>query len=133
MRLLFLLGVERRAREIGVLMASGYSPRDVRRILMTEGAALAVFGGVLGLALGAGYAALMLYGLRTWWVGSVGTTFLRLFISPLDLAIGFVVGVGAGLLTIFFAVRSLSSAQPSRLLAGGTLSTGLTASAWAKQ
>ncbi|MCH8333495.1 ABC transporter permease, partial [Candidatus Sumerlaeota bacterium] len=119
-RLLFSLGVELRSKEIGLLLASGYNGADVRRLFLTEGAVLACAGGVAGLALGVAYAAVMLLGLRTWWVGSIGTTFLWLHVTPLSLLIGFVAGVAAGLGSAYWAVRSLVRVDPSRLLAGGS-------------
>src|SRR5690606_24023986 len=44
--LFFRLAVESRAREIGLLLAVGYTPRDVRRLLFAESLALAVAGTV---------------------------------------------------------------------------------------
>lgn len=120
-RILFSLGVDHRAREVGILLASGYTARDVGRLFMIEGLVLSSLGGAVGLGLGVGYAALMLHGLRTWWVGSVGTTFLWLTVRPLSLGLGFGLGVGAGLTSVWLALRVLSKLQPSRLLAGHTM------------
>ena len=48
--LLFVFSLEQRNREAGVLLALGLKPRQVRRLFLTEGFALAVIGSVLGLA-----------------------------------------------------------------------------------
>ena len=48
MALLFQFGLEQRATEIGTLLALGFRPRQVRRLLLGEGALLALIGGVLG-------------------------------------------------------------------------------------
>ncbi|MBI1785131.1 ABC transporter permease, partial [Candidatus Sumerlaeota bacterium] len=109
-RLFFSLGVERRAREIGILMAAGFTGGQVRRLMMFEGAILAFIGGAAGVWIGKGYAWLMLYGLRTWWIGAVGTTFLELHADPLSLKIGFGAGVAVGLLSVFFAARGFTRA-----------------------
>ena len=50
MGLLFQFGLEQRAREIGTLLALGFRPRQVRRLFLREGAALALAGGVIGAA-----------------------------------------------------------------------------------
>ncbi|MEZ4763761.1 MAG: hypothetical protein R3C26_11410 [Calditrichia bacterium] len=44
------------------------------KILVTETIWSAVGGGVVGCALGVGYAALMIYGLKTIWANATGTT-----------------------------------------------------------
>lgn len=119
-RLLFTLAIERRAREVGFLMAAGYTSGRIRNLFLTEGACLAAIGGAIGIPLGIGYAALMLYGLKTWWVGSVGTTFLWLFVEPASVAIGYAIGVIVSLISIFFAVRAMTSTQASRLLSGAS-------------
>ncbi len=118
-RLFFSLGVEQRSREIGLLLAVGYPPATVRRLFLIEGTALALLGGLLGTALGVGYAALMLWGLQTWWVGAVGTAFLHLAVAPMSLEIGFGAGVICGLLSVWLSARHLTRSQPVSLLAGG--------------
>ena len=66
----------------------------IRRAFVREGAVLAAIGAVIGTAAAVGYGALIMYGLRTWWVGAVGTTELTLHVAPQWLAIG--VGRRAG-------------------------------------
>lgn len=123
-RLMFVLGVEQRTREVGVLVAVGFSPKQVRNLFVAEGGALALFGGGLGVLGGVGFAALMLHGLRTWWNASVGTTFLYLHIEPLTLLLGCALGVGVGLLSVFLAIRRLSREEPLELVTGGSLGGG---------
>jgi hypothetical protein len=65
----FALGVEQRARELGLLQAVGFRRRDVRRLLLAEAAVLALTGAAVGLVGAVGYAAVIMYGLRTWWIG----------------------------------------------------------------
>ena len=118
--LLFRLGVEQRAREIGILLALGLKRRQVRRILLGEGLLTALAGGILGLPLGVGYAALMLLGLRTWWLAAIVTPFLQLYITPLSLIIGFTSGILIAMAAIVFSVRGIARVEPRRLLAGQT-------------
>ena len=116
--LLFRLGVERRAAELGLLAAVGFSRRRSARILLGEGLAVAMLGGLLGVPLGLGYAWLMLLGLRTWWLPAVGTQQLALHPSPLGLAIGFAAGGVAALVAICWALWRTRKLAPRQLLAG---------------
>jgi putative ABC transport system permease protein len=118
--LLFRLGVEQRSREIGILMALGLTRRQVRRILLGEGSFTALCGAVLGVALGVGYAGLMLLGLRTWWLAAVVTPFLRLHVTPLSLVLGFACGLLLAVGAIAVSVRGITRVEPRRLLAGYT-------------
>jgi hypothetical protein len=79
---------------------------------------LAVVGSLLGLAGAIAYAALLMHGLRTWWVDAVGTTSLTLHISPLWLAMGALGGIVAALACIFFTLRKLGRTSTRGLLAG---------------
>ena len=105
--LFFKLGIEQRAREIGTLQAIGFSDSNIRRLFLAEGILLAVIGSLLGLVGAVGYAALLMYGLRTWWVDAVGTTSLTLHVSWVWLAVGMVGGVVAAVVCIFFTLRRL--------------------------
>jgi len=116
--LFFKLGIEQRAREIGTLQAIGFSDGAIRRLFLTEGTLLAVVGSVLGLLGAVGYAALLMYGLRTWWVDAVGTTALRLHVSWVWLVLGALGGIVAAVVCIFFTLRRLGRASTRSLLAG---------------
>jgi len=116
--LFFKLGIEQRAREIGTLQALGFSDSGIRRLFLVEGTLLAGIGSLLGLIGAILYAALLMYGLRTWWVGAVGTTDLRLHVSWLWLVVGAVGGVLAAVVCIFFTLRRLGRSSTRGLLAG---------------
>lgn len=120
--LFFTLGIEQRAREIGLLQAMGFTVRDVRRLLLAEGTVLAVLGSALGLAGAIGFGSLILYGLRTWWVDAVGTRALALEVAPATLAIGGLGGTAMAVGTIWWTLRRLARATP-RSLMGGAVST----------
>jgi ABC-type lipoprotein release transport system permease subunit len=116
--LFFKLGVEQRVREVGLLRAVGFGPPQVRRLFLSEGLLLAVAGGVLGVIGALAYAALIMYGLRTWWVDAVGTTSLTLHITPASLAGGSIGGVIAALVCIWWTLRALGRISERSLLAG---------------
>ena len=83
--LLFRLGLERRAGEVGLERALGVPPATVRRLHLAEGLAVVTLGGLLGTAGAVAYAAGLLWALRTVWVGAVGTRELELAVGPLSL------------------------------------------------
>lgn len=116
--LLFRLGIENRANQIGVLLAQGFTAARVRKLLAAEGLMLAIAGGLLGTATGAAYAWLMLYGLRTWWVEAISTPFLTLHVTPLSLVLGFISGVAVSFLAIWWTLRRMRHLSVRRLLAG---------------
>jgi ABC-type lipoprotein release transport system permease subunit len=116
--LFFKLGIEQRLREIGVLQAVGFPASKIRALFLSEGTALAVVGTVLGLAGALGYAALMMWGLRTWWVNAVGTTNLALHVSALSLLLGAAGGILAAVLCVIWTLRRVGKESTRSLLAG---------------
>ena len=118
--ILFRLGVEQRATQVGTLLAVGLSRRQVGRLLLGEGLVVAAVGSLVGVPLAAGYAALLLLGLRTLWLAAVVTPFLRLHVTAASLTIGSVSGLGIALAVIWLSVRSLGRLPPCRLLTGQT-------------
>jgi putative ABC transport system permease protein len=116
--LFFKLSLEQRAREVGLLRAVGFAPSAVRRIFGAEGLLLSLAGSAAGVVGAIAYAALMMTGLRTWWVDAVGTTALRLHISPASLAAGAIGGVLAAMVCIGVTLRGLSRISDRSLLTG---------------
>lgn len=118
--LLFRLGAESRAAEIGLLAAVGWSAKRVRRLWFVEAAIVAMVGAAIGALAGIAYAGLMIHGLTTWWVAAVVTPFLRLHVNPASIAIGAAIGVLVSLLTIAWSLRKFTKLPPRQLLAGDT-------------
>lgn len=118
--LLFRLGVEQRAREVGLLRSVGFRVSSVRRALLGEGGLLAVIGASLGLGLAILYAWAMLAGLRTWWLPAVGTPVLFLHAEPSSLIIGWTASVAVVLLSVWWSLRKLHRIPAPALLAGST-------------
>jgi ABC-type antimicrobial peptide transport system permease subunit len=121
--LLFRLNIDRRAAEVGLLLATGYRRGKVRRLLLGEGAVLAAVGGVLGGAAAVLYAWLLLDFLTASWPGGLEGSFLRLHVTPWSFVMGYVAALVVSLLTIFWTTRLLSSVPASALLAGVTTSS----------
>ena len=116
--LLFRLGVEQRASEIGTLLALGLRRSKASRLFVAEGALVALDGAFLGVAIGVGYAWLMLAGLRTWWVGAITTPFLDFYWTGKSLLLGYFLGVLVSVLTIAWSIRQTKKLSACRLLAG---------------
>ena len=88
-------------------------------MFIREGAILAAIGAAIGAAAAIGYSALILYGLRTWWVGAVGTTELgaarcAAMRSPPASSARSIVGLAA----LWLGVRAMSRRSARALLKG---------------
>ncbi len=123
--LLFRLNLDRRASEIGLLMATGFRRRTVFWLLLAEGALLAAVGGILGLLLAVGYCFALLWLLRATWPGGLQwQVFLWPHATPQSLAVGFVAAFLVSVGTIFWALLALRKVPPRALLAGETTAEG---------
>jgi len=119
MGLLFSLGVEQRSEEVGTLLALGFPPRRVRRLLLAEGAVLAAVGALVGLGLGVWYTRAVLVALSTVWSGAVGgTPALTYHAEPRTLAVGVAAGMLVALGSIWLGVRRQARRPARALLAG---------------
>jgi ABC-type lipoprotein release transport system permease subunit len=103
--LLFVFTLEQRAAESGTLLALGLPQRLVRRMLLTEGAVLALVGSVLGAAGAVIYTRLVLRGLATVWRGAVGAVEFQFSAAPWTIPIGVVSGVVIAVLAMWLASR----------------------------
>lgn len=113
--LLFVLGIEARASEIGTLHALGVPRRTAGRLFLVEGAILAALGAVLGPYGGIAYTEAVLWGLAHVWHGAVGLPALHVHVVPATLGVGvaasFLMALGALWATLRFqawkSIRSL--------------------------
>ena len=119
--LLFRLGVEQRATEIGTLLAMGTRRQQAGYLLVGEGICVACLGALLGIAAGIGYAQLMLLGLRTWWIGAVVSPFLEFHWTYRSLIIGYGLGVLTSVVTIAWSVGRTRETSVRQLLSGQTV------------
>jgi hypothetical protein len=118
MALLFQFGLEQRVTEVGTFLALGFTPKEVRRLFLREGVALAALGGVIGVAAGLGYAWAMLRGLTTVWRDAANASVLSFHASVGTLVIGAVASVVVSGFTIWLTLRKLAR-QPARELLVG--------------
>jgi ABC-type antimicrobial peptide transport system permease subunit len=118
--LLYRLGIEQRASEVGLLSSLGMPPRQISRLLLAEGGIVAAIGAAVGALAGIGYARLIIHGLNTWWVAATTTPFLELHVTPRSIAIGFFAGLLVALATMAWSLRRFSRLPTRELLAGQT-------------
>ena len=116
--MLFRIGVEQRSREIGILRAVGYPLATIRRRFLAEAGILAGIGTVIGCGFAIGYAQLMLFGLKNWWLPAIGTPFVELHVRGVSLLIGVLISLGVVLFSIQVTIRRLGKSPTASLLAG---------------
>ncbi|HEX4415372.1 MAG TPA: FtsX-like permease family protein, partial [Lacipirellulaceae bacterium] len=120
--LLFRLGIEQRAMELGTLAATGIDRHTTSRLLAREGMVVAAIGASVGVALGVLYAWLMIFGLRTWWLAAVSTPFIHLHTRWQSLVAGWFTGIVVSWVTIRWSIRRLVRQPVNRLVSGNALS-----------
>jgi putative ABC transport system permease protein len=122
--LFFRLGIEQRLREIGVLRSAGYGISTIRRLLLGEAVVLALAGGLLGVGGAVLYASAIVHGLRTWWIGAVGTTLLTVHVSWIPIAAGMAGGVVAAVVCVVVSLRTIARLSPRALLSVQAIDVG---------
>jgi ABC-type lipoprotein release transport system permease subunit len=118
--LVFVFGVESRSEQTGMLLAVGYSPKLARRLLLLEGAVLAVAGAIAGSAAGLLYTRAMIYGLATVWRMAVSGSQIHFHAEPTTLFVGALGGTAVSLIAIWLTLRRQVS-RPARELLTGNL------------
>jgi len=116
--LLFLFTLERRASQIGLLLAVGWTRGMVRRAWLLEAGVIAVAGVLLGVLGGMFYTQTALHGLSAIWTGAtqgLPLVFSASFGTIFNAALATLVVV---LLTLAWASRKLFKVQARDLLAG---------------
>jgi len=122
--LLFRFGVEQRAGEVGILLALGWKPGQVRSLFLAEGAVLALLAMVPGVALGVAYARGILWGLNHVWsaaIAGLGVGFETNVVSLAGAAWG---GAVVGLATMTWTLRGLARRPARELLNEGAGGSG---------
>ncbi|MHC4333728.1 MAG: ABC transporter permease [Planctomycetota bacterium] len=116
--LVFVFGVESRSEQTGVLLAVGYSPKLVKRLLLLEGGVLAAAGAIVGSAVGLLYTSGMIYGLATAWRTAVSGSQIYFHAEATTLFAGALAGIVISLLAIWLTLRKQVSRPARELLAG---------------
>jgi len=124
----FVFSVEQRAREMGVLFAVGYTPGQVRRLFLGEGAILAATGSLIGIPLGLAFAKALVWGLGTAWSGAVADAAIEFHAQGSTALIGAAAAGVISLIAMAVALRRQSK-RPVRELVAEDFSVSLEAKA----
>lgn len=116
--LLFRLGLDQRAGQLGLLAALGFRGGQVVRLWTVEVLILGACGAVIGAAAGIGYAQLIIWSLRTLWVGAISRPFLELHVAWPLVVCGAALGLVVSLLTIVAGIWRAQRTPARELLAG---------------
>ena len=116
--MLFRLGLLERLQQFGTLLAVGWTPGRLAKLTLGEGLIVAGIGVLLGLAGGIAYAAVVLWALRTLWVGAVTVPFLEFHWTAWSILVGALAGFLVAAITLWISVRSLTRVNARSLLTG---------------
>jgi ABC-type antimicrobial peptide transport system permease subunit len=125
--LLFRLALDRRAKEIGLLLATGYALRDVRRLLLAEGLLVALFGSAIGLAIGIAYNRVLLLVLVELWPDPDVGNILHPHATLDSFLLAFGLTLAMAFCTLWLGVRGLVKVSPPALLRGETIAASAAA------
>lgn len=110
----FAVGARRQMRELGLVAASGGSPRDVRRIVLAQGLVLGALGAVVGVAAGAGLAVAG----RPLWERLDNAEVTGWAFGPWEIAAAALVGLLSGLAAAVVPAVGAARMRPVHALAG---------------
>ncbi|HWD79910.1 MAG TPA: FtsX-like permease family protein, partial [Kribbella sp.] len=110
----FAVGARRQTRELGLVLAAGGTPRDVRRIVATQG----LFAGLVGVLGGLVLAGVAVFSAKPLWEAMTDAIFTAWQIPWGTIAGIAVLGVGAGLAAAVVPAISAGRQAPMAALAG---------------
>lgn len=113
--LLFILNTERRMGQIGTLTFLGFTQRQMKGLLLGEGLAVSMAGGVLGLLLAAAYNQAIFFALNSIWSDVVRTSSLVSIFRAKTLFTGYCTSILASFFALFFYLNRLLKRSPHAL------------------
>ncbi len=116
--MLFAFTVDQRRRQMGTLLAVGWSDWMVRSWLLREAVLVAATGSVVGALLAIAYSRALLAALEGIWSGAVASATLELHITWTTLAMGAVISFVAAMIAMHLAARRLLKQHAVQLLSG---------------
>jgi ABC-type lipoprotein release transport system permease subunit len=114
--MLFRFSAEQRGRELGTLLACGFTAGQARRLLVREGVALVAVGALAGAPLGVSFARLLMEGLQGAWRGAVAGTPMEFSIAVEHLCIGAFAAAVVSILAMSLTLRGLARRPVRELL-----------------
>lgn len=116
--LLFVFGIQERAEEMGILLATGWKTARVRCLLLLEGSIIALGGSICGAIVGIGYTQLLIIGLSQYWQGAIAHSSVHLFVRSETVITGAVAAFVCALVAMAIAVWHLTGNPARELLMG---------------
>ncbi len=102
---IMLVSVTERTREIGIRMAVGATPQDIRNQFLIEATVLSMIGGIIGISLGIGIAVILAW-LIKW----------PIFVSPFYVGLAFGVAAAVGMFFGFYPAAKAAQLDPIEAL-----------------
>ena len=118
--ILFVMSVEQRARQLGLMLAIGLTRRQVTTLIVGEALVIAILGGAVGVLGGVGYAYAVLGALSGVWSSAIAGAAVQPHLTVVSLTVGPFAAVVLGVLVIALSVRALSR-RPARSLMSGAV------------
>lgn len=116
--LLFVFSIEGRRNQTGMLMATGFPIKMIRRIYLLEGLPVALAGAVTGTLGGMLYTRILVWGLSNAWKGAVAGMNVIYSVSPGSLAAGLISGFLIAVAAMIRTLHQQMKASPHALLSG---------------
>jgi len=113
--LLFLLNLESRQSQMGTLLMLGFTRRQIRRLLLSEGAIVALVGSLFGLVIAVFYTKMIFLALNSLWWAVVRTSVLEIEIRTSTLITGLAISVFISIVTIIYSVNKSFKRQAVEL------------------
>lgn len=108
--MLYVLSLEARKSEIGLLISFGYTAKQIIWLRLTESAIIVFLGSMMGVLVGILYNYGLLAAINSVWNDIVRTPMMDVSIKPISLLIGFACGFIISLSSIFIiTIRSLKN------------------------
>ena len=105
MVLIYSLNTESRMNEVGVLAAVGFTKKQIIRLRFSESILPIIFSAVFGGLVGMTYNNIMISGLNSIWNDAIHTGILDVFINPITILTGILIGIIISLSSIYFVTR----------------------------
>ncbi len=113
--LLFLLNLESRQSQMGTLLMLGFTRRQIRRLLLSEGAIVALVGSLFGLVIAVIYTKIIFIALNSLWWAVVRTSVLEIEIRTSTLITGLAISIFISIITIIYSVNKSFKRQAVEL------------------
>ena len=114
--LLHAFHMEKRCQEMGIMLACGFTAKDVKRRFLKEGILISILALIPGVPLGIFYTSKIINFLSTIWIDAVGTTEIYLHVSSKSMIAGIITFILFALLTLSLVIRKFMKQHTVELL-----------------